>query len=135
MTCLTCMGIFDHTMKKILTLALFVLSAACASTTTTAVMGGPGIPNMPDVQYRIVGPVEGRGSIMQISPRFLHLFGAPTAKDAAIENAIGSAIYSKDDIDVMIAPKSRVKVTDFLGLYSMAEAEVKGQGCQLIGPK
>ena len=129
------MGTFDHTMKKILTLALSVLSAACVSTSTNAVMGGPAIPSMPDVQYRIVGPVEGRGSIMQISPGFLHLLGAPSAKDAAIENAIGSAIYSKADIDVMIAPKSRVKVTDFLGLFSMAEAEVKGQGCQLIGPK
>jgi len=125
----------ESPMTKILIIPFLLVAPACVTTSTEAVMGGPQLPGMPDVQYRIIGPIDGRGHIVQVSPGIVQLMGGPSAKHAAVENAVGAAIFNRENVDVMIAPKSRIKLTSYLGIVDVAEAEVKGQGCQITGPK
>ncbi len=117
-----------------------VFLGACTSTSTDAILGGPKFMGLPDANYSIVGPVSGEATATTISPGIrsffsLGLFKVPTSEDLAKEAAVGSAIFERDDVDLLIAPKSKVTTLDILGIYSCSTAHVKGQGVKLAQPR
>lgn len=89
---------------------------------------------MPDVDFKIVSPVEGSGSSWTLCPAVADLVRATDVVQRAEEDAIGSAIYDRNDIDMIIAPKTKIAYINVLGLFARASVTVKGQGVKLEGP-
>jgi len=118
-------------MKCYVSLAVVSLAlVGCGTTRTSAVLGGE-TPETVPAQWDLVGPVEGRGSAFALSPGIQKLFGAMDTVDIAKEDAIGQAIYDNSNVDMIVAPKSRVYYMSFLGIFDTASAAVKGQGIKL----
>jgi hypothetical protein len=115
--------------------AAIALLTSCTTTTTEAIIGGPSLPGLPDATFRIVGRVSGEGSATTISPAFLSIFGAPTSEEIATETAVGNAIFDRDDVDLVTAPKSKVTTISFLGLWSHSKVHIKGQGLKVEQPR
>lgn len=108
---------------------------SCTSTSTRAVMGGPTPPELPEARYELVGQVKGTGTGMVISPGFARIFNAPGAIQLAEEDAVGKAIFDRDDVDMVTAVKMKYTYTDFIGLFETAQCELKAQGIRLESPR
>lgn len=119
----------------IATAALAAVLCSCTSTSTRAVMEGPATLPLPEVQYTMIGPVRGTGKAFVISPGFSKLFKSPSAQHMAEENAVGQAIFNRDDVDMVTAVKVKATNTDFLGLFETSEVELKAQGVKLVTPE
>ena len=118
-------------MKCYMSLAIVSLAlVGCGSTRTSAVLGGE-TPETVPAQWDLVGPIEGKGSAFAVSPGIQKLFGAMDTVDIAREDAIGEAIYDNKNVDMIVAPKSRVSYMNFIGIFDTATATVKGQGIKL----
>ncbi len=112
---------------------LLSLLGACTTTITEASMvsGPDDFPGLPEANFRLVGRVKGEGSASTLSPAILWIFGQPTSEQIAHETAVGNAIFDRDDVDFVLAAKSRITSTKFLGLYSSSKVEIKGEGAKL----
>ena len=118
-------------MKKLLVvIGLTALATGCASTSTNAIMGGAP-PATTEANWTLVGPVNGKGSAMTVSPGIGRMFGAMSTIEKAKEDAVGAAIFNNDQVDMLVAPKTKISYMSFLGLFDTASAEVKGQGVKL----
>jgi hypothetical protein len=118
--------------RNLSALTLLSLFGACTTTTTEAMVGGPSeFPGMPEANYRLVGRVNGEGTASTLSPGFLWMFGSPSSEELARETAVGNAIFDRDDVDIVLAAKSRVTTTRFLGFFSHSKVQIKGEGAKL----
>jgi len=117
--------------KTILTFSLLAILGACQSSSTRALIGNPQLPEMPEVNYKLVGPVQGEGSAITICPGVQGFFGAKSTVQKAEEDAVGAAIFDRNDVDLVVAPKTKVQSMNVLNIFETAKVTVKGQGVKL----
>lgn len=122
-------------MKYAITMAAAAaVLCSCTATSARAVMDGPGTLPLPAAQYTMVGPVTGSGKAMQVSPGIARLFGSKGAQHAAEENAVGEAIFNRDNVDMVTAVKVKATNLNVIGLFETSDVELKAQGVKLVTP-
>jgi hypothetical protein len=113
-------------------IAMALLAASCASTNYEAQEEPISFDESRPINYMLTERVHGEGSAFALSP-MLALPTLPGAKaplgtgGRARNQAIGNAVWGNDNVDVVLAPKAKIKVMNFL-LFETASAEVEGQG-------
>ena len=122
---------------KNITLATLIcgvtLLASCRSTSHSGQIGDVGAPGLSAAQYRIAGNVQGEGSSFGLSPGILGvLLAGPSTIARAKDDAVGEAIYNNDDIDMVIAPKTKVDYVN-LFIFDLATVTIKGKGVEVTG--
>lgn len=117
-------------------LSLVALSLAalamtgCVYTHRTAQISAVGVEG--SVKYRVVGRVEGQGKasysplLVPLSPTLLYI-----ARHQAEQDALGQAIYDRDDVDAVVAPKTEHSDSNFL-LIGFYRVKLRGVGVQIL---
>lgn len=108
-----------------------LVSTGCVSTYRTAQISDAGVGG--SVKYKVIGKVEGNGQVSVISPAFSPYFVMQGLEEAD-QKAIGEAIYERDDVDAVIAPKRERSFSNFL-LIGFAKVKLRGVGVQILPDK
>lgn len=120
------------TISRIALVSLLALPVGCKTTSLTAQLADIGAPDLAAASYTVVGQVEGRGEAAQLFPFLARIFGASTVSETAAFEAVGEAIYDRDDIDMIIAPKTKKTRFRFPFIFEKATVTVRGKGVQII---
>ncbi len=89
---------------------------------TGPIMTAP--PVAAPLAYTIVAPVESTGTASRFCPS---VWGLGLIIQDAAEQAVGKAIYERDDIDIVLNPKKKISVTSYL-VWATATVTIKGRG-------
>ena len=120
------------TVSRLASLTLLVLPVGCKTSALTAQLADVDAPDLAAASYTVVGQVEGRGEAAQLFPFLARIFGADTVAETAALEAFGEAIYDRDDIDMIIAPKTKETGLRFPFFFEKVTVTVKGKGVKII---
>ncbi|MCX8038990.1 MAG: hypothetical protein N3B15_00215 [Planctomycetota bacterium] len=124
----------NSTMLSAQNLSLVALSLAalamtgCVYTHRSAQISAVGVDG--SVKYRVVGKVEGQGKA-SFSPILLPFLTLEMARYRAEQDALGQAIYDRDDVDAVVAPKTEHSDSNFL-LIGFYRVKLRGVGVQIL---
>jgi hypothetical protein len=121
-----------NALSRLALVSLLAITAGCTTTTLSAQLSDVDAPQVNAASYKVVGQVEGSGEAFRFLPFIARLFGAGSVAESAKLEAFGEAIYDRDDVDMIIAPKTKETGVGFLGLFKKVTVTVKGKGVQII---
>ncbi len=121
-----------NALSRFALVGLLAIPAGCTTTSLSAQLSDVDAPQLPAASYKVVGRVEGTGKAFRILPFIPRLFGGGSVAESAKLEAFGEAIYDRDEVDMIIAPKTKETEVGFLGLFKQVTVTVKGKGVQII---